>query len=117
MRRLLKTLKREQETVLREWRTDRAPRESVAWLPGGGLSASGVAYGRVTSVVTSDPEHGPHVMVRRQVWTGAPPVVSDGAGADVRCYPTPDRAVTDYAVDEYVRVVASAGARVAEKLA
>ena len=42
---------------------------------------------------------------------------SDGDGPAVLCYPTPNHVVGDYSVDEYVRVVAARGARLAETLA
>ena len=56
-------------------------------------------------------------MVARQTWSGTPPTVSDASDAQVRCYPTPNHTVSDYGVDDYVRIVAAHGAMVAEQLA
>jgi len=81
-----------------------------------GLVAPGV-YGRVDSVVSSDPDYGPHLVVVRQEWSGTPPTVSDSSALSVRCYPTPNRVVGDYSVDDYVRIIAARGAMVAEALA
>ena len=74
-------------------------------------------YGRVSSVVSSDPDYGPHLVVVRQKWSGTPPTVSDESSPEVRCYPTPNHTVSDYSVNDYVRIEAAHGAMVAERLA
>jgi hypothetical protein len=110
------TLRRDQEGVLASYREEQALRPTVAMLPRpGGAMATGV-YGRVSAVVSSDPQYGPHLLVVRQVWSGVPPVVSDGEGDPIRCYPAPNRSVGDYSVDDYVRMMAARGAMVAEML-
>jgi hypothetical protein len=84
------------------------------WPTSGGYMGAGV-WGRVTEVVSSDPQYGAHLVVQPQRFTGVPPVVQDAEAAAVRCYPAPNRAVGDYAVDEYVKVTAARGAFVADK--
>ena len=117
MNRSEEALRRDQADILASYRQERALRPTVAVLPRpGGSMATGV-YGRVSSVVSSDPQYGPHLLVVRQVWNGVPPTVSDGEGIPIRCWPTPNRTVGDYAVDDYVRIVAARGAMVAEMLA
>jgi hypothetical protein len=59
---------------------------------------------RVTQVVTSDPTYGPHVRVVPQILSGTPPAPSDRDVSAGRAYPTPNRSVNDYSVDEYVAV-------------
>lgn len=106
-----------QRRVTESYRRSRAPMREAA---GGGGCASPVgsaAYGRVTGVVGSDPDYGPHLILTLQGFTGAPPTPSDVGDNDVRCYPSPGRAVNDYAVDEIVRLVSARGAFFAEKLA
>jgi len=98
------------------FREESAARGSVAVLPRPGGSIALAVYGRVASVVTSDPDYGPHLMVVRQTWSGTPPTVSDASGAQVRCYPTPNHTVSDYSVNDYVRIEAAHGAMVAEAL-
>ena len=66
--------------------------------------------------MTADETDGPHLIVARQTWSGTPPTVSDAADAQVRCYPTPNHTVSDYSVDDYVRIVAAHGAMVAEQV-
>jgi hypothetical protein len=117
MIRTAETLRRDQAEILSSYRQDMAHQGSVAVLPRpGGTTAPGV-YGRVSSVVGSDPTYGPHLVVVRQEWSGTPPTVSDSSAPTVRCYPTPNRVVNDYSVDDYVRIVAARGAMVAEALA
>jgi len=116
MVRPLDVLRRDQAEVLEECRRGQRRGESVAVLPRPGGVVSPVVYGRVTAVVTSDPTYGPHLVVVRQRWTGTPPSCSDMAGVTVRCYPSPNRSVSDDAVDDYLRVVAARGAMIAEAL-
>ena len=83
----------------------------------GAVAAEAAALiGRVTSVVTSDPTYGAHLVVEPQVFTGTPPAASAASQAPVRAYPTPERVVTDYSVDEYVSVVTVRGGLLALKL-
>jgi hypothetical protein len=113
----IETLRRHQKEILGSYREDMAKRDPVAVLPRpGGNIASGV-YGRVSAVVADDPSYGAHLLVIRQQWTGTPPVASDSPATPVRCYPAPHRTIGDYAVDDYVRLVAAYGAMIAELLA
>ena len=113
----LETLRRDQGEILSSWRAESADGGEVALLPRPGGGTAPVVYGRVSSVVTSDGTYGPHLMVVRQQWSGTPPTVSDASTPAVRCYPTPNHTVSDYSVNDYVRIVAAHGAMVAEALA
>lgn len=59
---------------------------------------------RVTQVVTSDPTYGPHLLAVPQILSGTPPTPADRDVSAGRVYPTPNRSVSDYSVDEYVAV-------------
>ena len=72
--------------------------------------------GRIDSVVSSDPDHGPHLVVLRRAFSGAPPTTSDMDEREHICYPTPGRSVNDYAVDEEVVLLRVRGALLAGKL-
>ena len=117
MIRSMETLRRDQSAILSAYRDEQVVRDSVAILPRPGTMTASVLYGRVNSIVTSDPTYGPHLIVVRQDWSGTPPTVSDATGATVRCYPTPNNTVSSYSVNEYVRITAARGAMLAEKLA
>ena len=75
--------------------------------------------GKITQVVGSDPTYGPHLVVQPQEYTGAPPTTADSIANPIRCYPTPNHVVADYAVNEYVsiQILAQSDAYVATKLA
>ncbi|HSW44030.1 MAG TPA: hypothetical protein VLM89_00485 [Phycisphaerae bacterium] len=109
-------LRRDQEGILVAYRNERSGRPDVAVLPRPGVAMATVVYGRVSGVAESDPTYGPHLEVVRQVWSGTPPQVSDAESEVMWCYPTPNRSVSDYAVGDYVRIVAARGAMVAEAL-
>jgi hypothetical protein len=117
MIRPLDKLRRDQAAILDSFREESAARGSVAVLPRPGGALNLAVYGRISDVVTSDATYGPHLVVVRQRWSGTPPTPGDVAESSVRCYPSPGRAVGDYAEDEYVRILAAHGAMVAEKLA
>ncbi len=117
MIRSLETLRRDQTEILSSWRAEERIQSEVAQLPRPGGVIAPAIYGRVSSVVTSDPTYGPHLMVMRQQWSGTPPTVSDASTPEVRCYPAPNHTVSDYAVNDYVRITAAHGAMVAETLA
>lgn len=76
-----------------------------------------VTISKVTSVVTSDPTYGAHLVVQSQAFSGTPPAASTAAKPTVRVYPTPNRVVTDYSVGEFVRVLTCRGAVLGSKLA
>ena len=118
--RALDRLKEEQEALLDEYRAreglsakDQSPL-SVAGSPEGSARVS--VIGKVTEVVTSDPEYGAHLVATVQEFSGTPPSPSDAAMAPLRVYPSPNRVVGDYAVDEYVVVAWVRGAVLAVKL-
>jgi hypothetical protein len=117
MLRTPESLRREQAEIVSAYRRERAVSEAVVTLPRPGVAAMRTVYGRVAEVVASDPEHGPHLMVVRQAFAGTPPVLADVTdAAAVRCHPAPGRIVSDYAVDDVVRIVAAHGAMVAERV-
>ncbi len=74
--------------------------------------------GKITQVVRSDPTYGPHLVVQPQEYTGTPPSASDSIANTIRCYPTPNHVVADYAVNEFVsiQILAQSDAYVAAKL-
>ncbi|MCH8851896.1 MAG: hypothetical protein IID41_04515 [Planctomycetes bacterium] len=74
--------------------------------------------GKITQVVGSDLTYGPHLVVQPQEYTGAPPSASDSITNTLRCYPTPNHVVGDYAVNEFVtiQILAQSDAYVAAKL-
>ncbi len=75
--------------------------------------------GKITLVVSSDATYGPHLVVQPQEYTGAPPATTNSIANTLRCYPTPNRVVADYAVNEFVsiQILAQSDAYVAAKLA
>ena len=88
-------------------------------VPSGGAAVSGppLRIGRVTQVVTSDATYGPHLVVRPQVFSGQPPAASDSTAPPHRAYPSPNRTVSDYDLDESVAIWITRGAEFALKLA
>ncbi len=74
--------------------------------------------GKITTVVTSDATYGPHLVVQPQEYTGTPPTAADSITSTIRTYPTPNHAVGDYAVNEFVsiQILAQSDAYVAVKL-
>ncbi len=115
--RSLDILRREQERLLAQYRARRRTAEQVVQLPTAGPAAVVTSYGRVTSVVSSDPTYGAHLVVAPQQFTGMPPSISDSSAASLRCYAAPNRTVSDYSVNEYVKVLAAKGAFIADKSA
>lgn len=112
----LDVLRREQADVLEERRAMVGGGSEAVHYPRPGGATAAVAYGRVMEVIASDPCYGPHLRVVRQVWSGMPPTCSDAAAPVQRCYPSPNHAVSDYVVSEIVRLAATHGAMLAEKL-
>ncbi len=91
---------------------------------GGGVAAPSSAgvdvvatIAKVTSIVTSDPTYGAHLVVQSQAFAGSPPTASAAAKPTVRVYATPNRVVTDYSVGEFVLLQTARGALLAMKLA
>ena len=74
-------------------------------------------WGKVTQVITGDPQFGPHLLVQPHVPTNIPPTFTPASAAPLRCYPAPGKTVTDYAVNDYVRLAPTPAAVVAERLA
>ena len=74
--------------------------------------------GKITQVVGSDPTYGPHLVVQPQEYTGTPPTTTDSIANTLRCDPTPNNVVADYAVNEFVaiQILAQSDAYVAAKL-
>ncbi len=82
------------------------------------LAMPASVLGKITQVVGSDPTYGPHLVIQPQEYTGTPPSASDSIANTVRCYPTSNHVVGDYAVDEFVsiQILAQSDAYVAAKL-
>lgn len=116
MNRSRSVLRSLQAEVLAEYRAARTTTSPATLAPRPGVT-SVAAYGRVVSIITSDAEHGAHLVVVRLTWAGTPPAPTDAAGAETRCYPAPGRTVAAFSVNELVRLAPALGAMMAEKLA
>ena len=113
-----KQLQLDQAEVLAGYRRARSEAsDELGQMPVSGGSAAAGAWGRVSEVVTSDANYGPHLAVQPQAFSGLPRVASDASVAAVRCYPSPNRVVDDYAVNEYVKIISARGALIADKSA
>lgn len=110
----LEELRREQEAVLAAWRSRGASSSSRMGMSVGMETLALV--GKVTSVVASDPTYGAHVVVSAQQFTGAPPSAGAASRPTMRAYPTPNRVVGDYAVNEFVWLATVRGAVLAGKM-
>ena len=108
-------LRRDQAELLLQYRLGRAAGHDVAQLPGPAVQGMVVVWGRASQVITADPDYGAHLVVAPQGFTGTPPTAGDSGAASMRCYPAPNHTVTDYSVDEYVKVLPARGAFVADK--
>jgi len=108
-------LRRDQAGILEAYRARRAETDVVEASGGDGGVVAGT-IGKVTSVVTSDPTLGAHLVVQPQVFSGAPATASDASRPVVITYPTPNHVVGDYSVDECVRLLTVRGAVLAGKL-
>lgn len=75
-----------------------------------------VTVGKVTQVVTSDPTLGAHLVCQPQEFDGVPPMASAAPRPTMVAYPTPNRVVTDYAVDDFVELTPTRGALLAAAL-
>ena len=117
MMRSVERLQQDQAAVLASYRDDAAGRDTVASLPRPGGVTAVTVYARVSQVVASDATYGPHLLVVRQGWAGTPPAPSDATADETRCYPTPNHTVTDYEIDEIVRLVVAHSCLMAERLA
>ena len=109
--------KEDAERILAEYRARRGPtagedREEPS------LAMPTSVLGKITQVVSSDPTYGPHLVVQPQEYTGTPPTTTDSIANTIRCYPTPNHVVGDYAVNEFVsiQILAQSDAYVAVKL-
>jgi len=107
----------DQMALLERYRREQEQLADVGQLPTSGGHVGPGVWGQVSEVVGSDPQYGAHLVVQPQKFVGIPPVAQDAEAAVVRCYPAPGRTVSDYAVDEYVKVMAARGAFVADKSA
>lgn len=114
--RSLNQLMQHQAELLTAWRS-RQPENGAGGAPDLGRPRSDVLWAKITAVVTTDPQFGPHLMAQPQAVAGIPPTTTPAAASAMRCYPSPGKVVADYAVDEFVRLVPAAGAVIAERLA
>jgi len=112
----LQQLKRVQEQLLEEYKVQ----QEQAREAGPTRSAAEGApswIGRVSGVVSSDEELGPHLLVIKQSFANTPPTPSNAVSNARVYYPTPGRDVADYSEDEYVLLLRVDGAFLADKLA
>ena len=114
--RSLEQLKRDQAELLEDYR-NRIAAAGSGGVAGVTLPRPALQWGRVTQVVSSDPDFGPHLTVQGFIYTGSPPQLTQAAAAPIRCYPAPGKVVGDYSVDDYVRLTPTAGAVIAELVA
>jgi hypothetical protein len=113
--RSLDELRRHQTAMLDAYRELMRPAQTVqaSYAP---VSAA-VHFGQVDSVVSSDPTHGPHLVIQPIVFSGSPPAPTHAPLATLRCYPAPGLAVAAYGPGDYVSITVAAGAVIAERLA
>lgn len=109
-------LMQHQAELLAAWRS-RQPESGAGGAPALGRTRADVLWAKITAVVTTDPQFGPHLMVQPQAVSGLPPTTASAAASVIRCFPSPGKLVADYAVDEFVRLVPASGAVIAERLA
>jgi len=114
--RSLDKLMRHQADLLAGWRS-RVPAGGAGGEPAVARPRPNVLWGKITAIVTTDPQFGPHLMVQPQVVSGVPPTTAPAAASVMRCFPPPGKVVADYAVGEFVRLVCAAEAIFAERLA
>ena len=114
--RSLQQLLTDQDQLRNNWRRSSqiAPQELCRH--GSGPPSSTVRFGRVESVATSDPTHGPHLMVACLHATGEPPQWSEGPAPPLRCHIPPGRQITEYSSDQIVRLVFLESIAVAEPI-
>jgi len=113
--RSMEELRRDQAALLGTYR-DRLDAAGAGGAASTTPPRAALQWGRVTQVVSSDEDHGPHLMIQGYVYTGSPPALTQSVAAPMRCYPAPGKTVGDYAVDDYVHLTPTAGAVIAERL-
>ena len=111
--RSLSQLRADQAALLAEYRGRNA--RAVETL-GVEKSETVTTIAKVSSVVTSDPTYGAHLVVNLQEFSGTPRVAGAASKPSLRAYPTPNRVVADYAADEFVVLQTARGALLAVKL-
>ena len=114
--RSLPQLLADQDRLRSDWRrsAQAAPQE----LPrqSGGPRPTTLRFGRVNSVVSSDPIYGPHLMVFCLHATDTPPQWQPGHESAIRCYLPPGGQIGDYSPDQFVRLLFLESIVVAEPL-
>lgn len=111
----LEQLVRDQATLLAAYRARLATGGSGS-LNVATASRSEFQWGKVLEVVTGDPEYGSYLKVQAYVSAGIPLAFNPVSAMSMRCYPAPGKAVGDYSVDSYVRLVAAGTGIVAEPI-
>ena len=113
--RSLTQLLEDQSSLLSAYRATLTPLRTGSE-PGRPEARPALQWGQVTQVVTGDPTWGDHLVIQAQVPTGTPPTFAPSPAATLRCYPAPGKTVSDYTVNDYVRLVAADAAVIAERL-
>lgn len=103
--RSLQQLLTDQDRLRDHWRRSSQIAPQELRRRGSGPPSSTVCFGRVDSVVSSDPVHGPHLMVACLHATDEPPQWSEGPAPPLRCHIPPGRQITDYGSDQIVRLL------------
>ena len=112
--RSLEELQRDQSALLA------AHRARLQAASGGETSLSpstGFQWGKILEIVADDPDHGPHLIIQAYIPIRRPPVFTAAPAAPVRCFPSPGRTVTDYAVDDFVHLMPTCAGIIALRLA
>lgn len=112
--RSLQQLRTDQDRLRDHWRrsSPTAPQE-LRRLSGGPRPTS-LRFGRVSSVVASDPTYGPHLMVACRHAGGTPPQWQESPEPSLRCYVAPGCQIVDYSPEAIVRLLFLEGIVVAE---
>ena len=109
---LLETLSHQ---VLDRWR-ERREAEPARPAVAADLGHGTMTWAQITEVVSSDPDWGAHLKAVPVRFEGTPPSAEALAGPEMRCYPPPGKQVSDYGVDQVVKVFHCSGASLVEEI-
>ncbi len=102
--RTLQQLLDDQDRLLSRWRQSQQIQSGSAARSASGTVVSGLQFGKVQSVIPTDPTYGAHLLVLEQTPSGHPPVWQDASRPVIRAYPAPGISVTAFSTDQIVRV-------------
>ncbi len=102
--RTLPQLLDDQDRLLSRWRQSQQIQSESAARSASGSVVSPLQFGKVQSVIPTDPTYGAHLLVLVQTPSGNPPVWQDASRPAIRAYPAPGMSVTEFSADQIVRV-------------